>query len=152
MEALHTDDIFNVLNSNRITQPYFRGVYASDQLPIYSPTASLYVCNTDPSDAPGTHWIVIFIDDEKRGEYFDSFGRHPSVKTFERFLNQNTISWKCNTAAVQHPLSDACGYHCIYFAVHRCIGYDMNAVMNMYSDDVWFNDDIVKTFVFDRLL
>ncbi len=152
MAALNTADIFSILQRDKRTNSQFRGVHACNQLPAYSPATSLYVCNTDPSDEPGEHWVVIYVDEKRRGEFFDPFGSHPSVSHFERFLNENTLSWKCNTTAVQHPLSNACGYHCVYFALHRCVGYDMNAVMNMlYSDDLWFNDDLVKTFVLDRL-
>jgi len=59
----------------------FDGVVAADRLPN---EPRLLVCNTDPSYRPGEHWIVIYVDDEGRyGEYFDSFGRPPSV-TFRR--------------------------------------------------------------------
>ena len=41
----------------------------------------LLVCNTDPSNRPGSHWIAIYVEDG-RGEFFDSFGRRPNA-TFE---------------------------------------------------------------------
>jgi len=53
----------------------FQGVYSIDTLP---PKPKLLVCNTDPSTKPGRHWISIYVSEDERGEYFDSFGRPPS--------------------------------------------------------------------------
>ena len=135
------------MKNDRKSATAFRGVYACDELPDRASANSLYVCNTDPSDRPGEHWVVIYFDDASRGEYFDSFGLHPSIASFEKFLCENSVVWKCNAKQVQSVFSDACGYHCVFFAVHRCAGYDMNAVVNMCSGDLDFNDAAVKAFV-----
>ena len=50
----------------------FDGVFSVDNLPE---SPHLLVCNTDPSDRPGRHWIAIYVDNEGRGDFFDSFGR-----------------------------------------------------------------------------
>jgi len=50
------------------------------------------VCNTDPSDESGEHWIanviVIVYDGGHYGEYLDSLGRAPT-RTFERYMNEH---------------------------------------------------------------
>jgi hypothetical protein len=152
LKMLYTDDIRNVLQRDKRTTDLFKGVYAYDKLPSRATASSVYVCNTDPSTEPGEHWIVIYFDDKGRAEYFDSFGLHPSISNFEMFLNNNSSIWKCNTKIVQHPFSDACGYHCIFFVVHRCVGFDMNAIVNMYTNDLMFNDRLVKMFVCENLM
>ena len=49
------------------------GVFSSDRLPT---KPRLLVCNTDPSDESGEHWIAIYVDDDGHyAEYFDSLGR-----------------------------------------------------------------------------
>ena len=60
----------------RFCRDKFQGVYSCDTLP---PKPELLVCNTDPHDKPGTHWIAIYVDKNGRGEYFDSFGMEPPV-------------------------------------------------------------------------
>ena len=40
--------------------PNFDGVFSVDTLPR---TPRLLVCNTDPSDRPGRHWVVIYVKD-----------------------------------------------------------------------------------------
>ena len=149
---MNTLEIDSILRDDRRTVKVFKGVYASDELPTRASTDSLFVCNTDPSDRPGTHWIVIYIDDKRKTDYFDTFGMAPTVKEIERFLNDNSAEWKFNSEPVQEITSNACGHHCIFFAVHRCIGFDMNSIVNMYTKNKSFNDDIVKLFVYDKLL
>ena len=57
------------------------------KLPIRAPTTSLYVCNTDPNHKPaGEHWVTIYIDSDRRGEYFDSFGMPPLFNEFLSFF------------------------------------------------------------------
>jgi hypothetical protein len=149
---MNTDEIVQILERDNRTKRSFRGVYACDELPRKATTTSLYVCNTDPSTKPGEHWVVIYFDGKRRAEYFDSFGMHPSVQTFEIFLNNNSTTWIHNNKAVQYPFSHACGFHCIFFAVHRCIGFNMNAIANMYTNNMMYNDDIVKEFVYEKVM
>jgi len=145
---LYTSDIWNILTRDKRTKTSFRGVYAKDKLPVRAPTSSLYVCNTDPSTRGGEHWVVIYIDGDRRGEFFDSSGDiRPVEKQFERFLYKNSRTWTRNARAVQHLMSDACGYHCIFFAVNRCVGYSMSSIINMYTPNLMYNDEIVKEFV-----
>jgi len=41
----------------------FDGVFSIDHLPD---NPRLLVCNTDPSDKPGRHWIAIYVGDDGR--------------------------------------------------------------------------------------
>jgi len=62
----------------------FDGVFSSDRLPT---NPRLLVSNTDPSDMPDQHWVVIYVDEDgHHGEYFDSLGRRPD-RVFERYMN-----------------------------------------------------------------
>ena len=44
----------------------FDGVFSIDNLPD---NPHLLVCNTDPSDRPGQHWIAIYVDEDGRGDF-----------------------------------------------------------------------------------
>ena len=56
----------------------FMGVFSCDTLPRHVPKRpAIIVCNTDPSDRSGEHWICIYISGNRHGEFFDSFGRKP---------------------------------------------------------------------------
>ena len=149
---MNTEEIRILLTEDKRTTNAFRGVYARDELPKESKTNSLYICNTDPSNEPGEHWIVMYIDENRRADYFDSFGRYPTEKCFEKFLTNNSVFWTHNDRPVQDLFSDACGYHCIFFAVYRCVGFDLNSIVNMYTDDLLVNDAFVKGFVLHNVL
>jgi hypothetical protein len=73
-------------------QPIFQGVYSSDTLPK---NPGLLICNIDPSAKPGKHWIAIYMGDDGRGEYFDSFGRAP-YEHYEHYMNSYCHIWTFN--------------------------------------------------------
>ncbi|KAL3087668.1 hypothetical protein niasHT_028974 [Heterodera trifolii] len=68
-------------------------------------TQQALVANNDPSNKEGTHWIAMFIVDDKTVYYFDSFGRIPNrsknlcdrlnhpdeIQKVERFLKGKTM-------------------------------------------------------------
>ena len=43
----------------------------------------------------GEHWVVLYIDRNRRGEYFDSFGLYPTAR-FMKYLNDNCMGWIWN--------------------------------------------------------
>ena len=64
----------NSVEIDRFLRPRLRdfdGVFSIDNLPD---DPRLLVCNTDPSDKPGRHWIAIYVGDDGRGDFFDSLG------------------------------------------------------------------------------
>ena len=56
---------------------------------------ALIVCNTDTSGKPGEHWILLYVDENDRGEYFDSMGRFPT-NWLKTSLGENCIEWTWN--------------------------------------------------------
>ena len=128
----------------------FLGVFAIDRLPGRLPSRRplLLVCNTDPHDRPGEHWIAMYID--TRGEYFDSFGEEPR-KTFELYLNKHCNIWTRNDRALQSVLSSFCGHYCVFYCLFKCLNYDITAITDVFINDTAFNDYIVHKFVCDGL-
>jgi len=121
----------------------FDGVFSVDNLPE---DPHLLVCNTDPSDEPGRHWIAIYVDNEGHGEFFDSFGRRPVVD-FEHYMNRHCLSWNYNDKHLQSIVSKFCGHFCIYFCILRSRGYDMCKIVRSLSSDTGLNDVLVHAFV-----
>ena len=139
--------IKRVLETDARTRDTFRGLYARNELPIRAPTTSLYVCNTDPNHKPGEHWVTIYIDNDRRGEYFDSFGMPPLYEEFVAFLDNNTKFWTHDKRVVQDIYSSVCRLHCIFYAVHRCVGFDVGSIASTYTNDAVLTDAIVEEFV-----
>ena len=73
----------------------FSGVYACDELTSIeiNKYPKSFVVNTDPMELPGIHWIAIYFNEQMKGEFFDSYGKHPIHynKHFLDFMNRNAV-------------------------------------------------------------
>jgi len=147
---MNTSDIERILNNK--CKSIFLGVFAKDRLPDRLPSKRplLLVCNTDTHDKPGTHWIVLYVGENSRGEYFDSFAERPE-KTFKRFLDVHCTSWIANELRLQSVLSKFCGHYCIFYCLFKCLDYDIQSITSCFVDDTALNDWIVHKFVCDSL-
>ena len=121
----------------------FDGVFSIDTLPG---NPRLLVCNTDPRNTPGRHWIAIYVDEDGCGEFFDSFGRRPNAD-FERYMNRHCVSWNFNDKQLQSIVSKFCGHYCIYFCIRRSRGLDMLNIVRSFTSDTGFNDALVHAYV-----
>lgn len=126
----------------------FVGVFACDRLPtrLNQRGPALIVCNTDPHDRPGQHWVALYVEDSSYGEYFDSFGRPPEGP-FRTFLNQHCARWIFNERHLQSTISHFCGHYCIFYCLHRCRDKNINAIANLLTSDTGLNDYLVHNYV-----
>ena len=102
-------------------RPYFRGVFAADQLPPVSKTrVNAYIVNTDPAGQPGEHWLAIWTD-HKTCEVFDSYGLPLSTyqnPTLQAWFHQ----WKDirrSEQTLQALDSFTCGHYALFFLKAR---------------------------------
>ena len=145
---METKEISDILCRDCFTGQYFRGVYACDQVPKqYLPRPSALVVNTDPADKPGQHWVAIYITRDGVGEYFDSYGKGPSVPQIVQFLQQNTKVVIPNRRLLQGTFSTVCGQYTVFFLLHRCRGLTMDKIITLFSSDTVDNDFNVNGFV-----
>ena len=114
---MNTVQLAQVLTKEPFTKGSFAGVYACDQLSSIeiSKYPKSFVVNTDPMELPGMHWIAIYFDEQMKGEFFDSYGKHPIhyKKHFLDFMNRNAVEWKHNKIRLQSAFSTVCGQYCI---------------------------------------
>ena len=142
----------NTLKLNKICRgdpkisQVFEGVKPSDRLPANPPYPSAFVVNTDPHNKPGKHWVAFYIDQDRNGDYMDSYGR-PPFSTMERYLDDNCIEWQYSTKQLQSPLTITCGQFCVYFLNRRCRGVPMETILNNFTADHASNDRFVMNFV-----
>ena len=114
----NTFQLDQVRTKDPLTKGSFASVYTCDQLSSkeINKYPKSFVVNTDPMKLPGTHWIAIYFNEQMKGEFLDSYGKHPihNNKRFLDFLNRNAIEWKHNK--LQSAFSTVCGQNCIYTA------------------------------------
>ena len=139
---MDTREIARFIRENKLCRGIFQGVFSADTLPEYP---RLLICNTDPSNRPGTHWIVIYVDPNGYGEYFDSFGR-PPPGVFRDYLNRHCTAWIYNRKQLQSVVSSFCGYYCCFYCLCK-YKLDLPKIVACFTNDTGFNDYIVHSFV-----
>ncbi|GFY22116.1 uncharacterized protein TNCV_3297601 [Trichonephila clavipes] len=118
-----------ILSHDPVTAPFFRGVYASDTIPILKKKSTIVV-NLDASSQPRSHWLA-FYHENNCIEFFDSYGYPLEYygEGFRDFVPKfSTVSWNC--IPFQSPTSNVCGAYCIYFIFKRSQGNSMYSITN----------------------
>jgi len=142
-------DIERVLR--RYCSSEFLGIFASDQLPVIRRLPALLVVNTDDSTKNGAHWVAMFIDSKKYGEYFDSLAQQPLVE-FASFMDKYCSRWTYSERQIQSISSYFCGHFVIFFCIQRKRGLDMQKILRIFTNDTGFNDMIIHRIVCRTLL
>ena len=86
----------------------------------------------------------MYVDENKNGEYFDSYGRAPQ-EHFANFLRKNTVKYKWNTRQIQGVTTSTCGQYSVYFLIARC--RDRSILSHFEDKNFDFNDQLVVKFV-----
>lgn len=147
---MNTSDINNILK--RRCGKVFLGVFARDRLPSRLPSRRpiVLICNDEPHNKSGRHWLAMAFDENSKGEYFDSLGEEPEA-IFKAYLNKYCVSWKRNNAQIQSVSSRFCGHYCIFYCLFKCLGYGIGEISKCFTSDTGLNDFMVHKFVCDNL-
>lgn len=139
-------EIESAIRADRHVAAQYHGTYAADTLPRHiSKLPALLVVNSRPNNHPGEHWLAIAIDKDAVGEYFDSYGRPPVVKSHEDFLHRNCRRWRYNHTLLQDIGSDVCGQYCVTYLIHKAHHISAADFVKAYfSKDCQKNDCIVE--------
>ena len=132
---MNTKQLWNALCLNPVTNNYFDGIYSSDTLKDIVEKPELIICNTDPSDKPGEHWVLFFFRD-KSVDFFDSLGRDINYygSVFIDFIANFTRSYKQCIKRTQPVESDLCGQYCLYYASKVCSKLSMEEIIYNIPD------------------
>ena len=144
---MSTFQLAQILMKDPLTKGSFVGVYACDQLTSIEINTypRSFVVNNDPIELPGSHWIVIYFNEQMKGEFFDSYRKHPVHynKYFLDFMNRSAVEWEHNKIQLQSAFSSPCGQYCIYFFYHCCRKSPMSSTVNSFVNDKLYNDQLV---------
>ena len=106
-----------------------------------------YVINLDEYEDAGTHWIALYVKNEKV-VYFDSFGVEHVPKDINFFKNKDNIA---NIFRLQAYDSIMCGYFCIKFIDYMFDDKTLNDYTNLFSPlDFKKNDKIIKDIMINQ--
>ena len=71
---MNTKQLWNALIKNKVTEPFFAGIFPRDMLTIIENKPQLIICNTDPSFKKGEHWLLFYFD-KNVVKFYDPLGK-----------------------------------------------------------------------------
>ncbi len=148
---MNTKEILDVLNNDLFTSKYCYSVLPLNHFLENSfPNSSFAVVNYDDCDKPGSHWVAIFIDENRNVEYFDSYGIMPLdfsiISKLEEISNGKEIIF--NLARFQGT-SSVCGQYCLVYLLLRTRGVKLRKIKKILLQCSSFpeRDYIVNHFI-----
>ena len=107
----------------------------------------LIICNTDPSDKPGKHWVLFFFNNTSV-DFFDSLGRDITYygNIFIDFVNKFVKDVKQCLIRTQPVNSSLCGQYCLYYAFAKCLGLSMDEIINNMPNSENVVDFVDRTY------
>ena len=121
---MNTKQLWTALTLNPKTNFYFDGIFSIDTLKEIKEKPDLIICNTDPSDQPGEHWVLFFFN-ENSVDFYDSLGHDITYygSEFINFIKNYTSNLGQCLRRMQPVKSDLCGHYCLYNAFAKCNGF-----------------------------
>ena len=128
-------------------EPRLNGVFSRDNLPNNNNIKNgAYVINLDEYHDIGTHWVVLYVDNQIV-TYFDSFGVEHIPKEIMKFIVRKKKKIITNIYRIQAYDSIMCGYFCIGFINFMFNGKSLTDYTNLFSpNDFNKNDDIILNY------
>lgn len=126
-------------------KPYiFKGVFACDNLPKSFTLPAAFVINLSRHDSRGSHWIGLFISENRIAQYFDSFGFQPMQKDIVLFIRINSHRLEYNKKQIQHISSVKCGKFVIFLILLKMFDKDVRMVLDKFSCNLTVNEIIIE--------
>lgn len=122
----------------------FKGVYASDALPIRCVLPAAFAINLSPRADRGTHWVGLYIDEKGAAEYFDSYGFAPDNPNILRFLRMHSIHLSYNKRQIQHLSSVKCGKFVCIFIISKMYRKSFEELLDKLSNNLSVNDLVIE--------
>ena len=148
--ALSNIDIHRFLD--RYAPHTFNGVFSYDQFdPAECPHYPIaMVVNARPGRVEMGHWCAVFVDRDRNGNFFDSYGLRPwgkFSKFFERHSNKTFFS-----KDILQLDETSCGQHCIFFVCQMSKGRLLEDVLMLYRTHAYkTGDEMVNLYVARRM-
>ena len=138
--------INKVLYTDNTTSKIFRGTYPIDKLPTRVNYPSCFVINNQPSYKNGEHWVAVYFTKDKKGIFFDSFGKSPTFYKLDKFLRKNSNDLVYNNKQIQTLFSEYCGYYCLLFLLFISKNNNLTNFVKLFKKP-YYNDKMIKNYL-----
>jgi hypothetical protein len=142
MYSNEIDEFFRNKNDKNI----YKGVFSADHLPNSFLLPAAFIVNLSPSTVPGSHWVSIFIDEDRNVEYFDSFGIEPQIPSIISFMKRHGKNIFYTNQQLQHLSSKNCGKYAIVFLLFKMSKKPTSHFINLFNKNSSINDIVIEKF------
>jgi hypothetical protein len=143
---MNEHQIANLLKSHPHTSPYFKGVFARDELPKRTEPGSIYIVNHSVRNEVGTHWILLFITNAGVPLYFDTAGLPAIFPEYLAVLEPYPF-YVYNAQKIQSERSRSCGLYCVIISLYLSRGLTLYEARDKFTDDLGGNEERLAAFV-----
>ena len=146
---MNTTQLLCALNCDSHLKHWNFRICSIDTLPSTIKTPFTLIVNSDFAAGRGKHWFAILIQSNDVGEFFDSYGNHPSYygihiwnffKKYCKYLIYNNVKLQSNDSYV-------CGEYCLLYIMMRVRECSMYDFQKMFTNECFINDLFVYDYV-----
>lgn len=138
---MYENYIEELLNSDTVCGPIFKGCVAKNELPNLFNNPSCFILNTQPRNKNGEHWLAIYVDNNNHAYFFDSYGMPPKYYNLDTYMIKNSKSYEWNKARIQGK-KPFCGYYCILFLLYISRN-KLRLFFKKFTDNFINNDNFI---------
>lgn len=147
---MYETTIREIIKKDKVCSKLFLDVFARDEIPkSITSTPACFILNTHVRTKPGEHWLAVYIDEENKLEFFDSYGRAPDLYKLTNYLNNLSKDVSYNRQRIQGN-SQFCGLYCLLFLLFRARNKEkkfFSSFTNNYKKNDKFIIDQIKNYV-----
>ena len=136
--------------SSLLVKHNFLSVYPYDLFPLSilnQQHPCSFIVNLSKSTEPGTHFVCIYVDNNNKLEYFDSYGLAPFLPRLINFITRNYDKRSLyNPYTIQNLSSYFCGYYCVAFLISKDLGWSIEDFYSVFNNPIT-NDEKVEKFL-----
>lgn len=148
----------NSLELKRICEIDFKykqilyGVYPVDKIPDHLSYPCYLIINSDEHHLPGTHWVGIYFDAQKKAIFLDSFAFKPEFYGLKDYIEKMSKSYFSLKTSLQHNDSNVCGVYQLFFLFYIANNLDTTRIVSSFSlEDSKYNDNLVSYLVLKHI-
>lgn len=144
--ALTTLDLLEMLDPFR-KNGVFKGVFPCDRLPEKFTLPAAFIINLSDHTSRGSHWVGLFINRKRHGEYFNSFGFGPNQQDIIKFISLNCIELSFSKKQIQHITSNKCGKYVIIFILTKMYNRNFGEILDKFSSNLGVNELVIENLI-----
>lgn len=143
---MNTFQLVNIMKLDELSNKFFKGVFASDDLNFILKKNESVIINLCPSHVTSMcHWIFVYNKNDEFLFYFDSSGIATCmiVKEIYEFLLKHKKKVYYNNLKIQHNDSILCGLFCVVILMLIYRNLSLQNIMKLFNTKNLKKNDII---------